>query len=397
MAFNDNSIVLLDPTDQQVQSTIYPPPTPAEVTRVFYCTSIQRMFLLLKTGSICVYKVDKDPKPDAHVCPHSTGKDQEKFSQTGTLERLQESKSLKDYEGKSMSQSICSINKCYTAPPQYDCEIFSDLYKYREPSHPDYEFIQDPDGEDLDRFLVIGLSKGSIIFVKVNNLDQIYARFSIHREEVKQIYEIRKDRVFLSICEENILCIWGFTEVREQLYHKFNLYREVMSIIVAKSQQLLVCFMKGDSEILVWNNETEQLCELQEKDKSDEHEDIITCCDSMQIDNLPEKTLFVTGDEQGLVKIWNSMKVLIREIKFVEPVNSVAFLNEKADLIVGHSGNLSRLYAVDYMDKSAIVPAEAFEEYMASEKAVDEKWFKKISQKGGSEEVPKAQSGCCGH
>ena len=90
------------------------------------------------------------------------------------------------------------------------------------------------------------------------------------------------------------------------------------------------------------------------------------------------------------------MKVLIREVKFVEPVNSVAFLNEKADLIVGHSGNLSRLYAVDYMDKSANVAAEAFEVYMASQKAVDEKWFKKISQKdvdGGS----KSQSGCCGH
>lgn len=68
MAFNDNSIVLLDPADQQVQSTIYPPPTPAEVTRVFYCTSIQRMFLLLKTGSICVYKVDKEPKPDGGGC-----------------------------------------------------------------------------------------------------------------------------------------------------------------------------------------------------------------------------------------------------------------------------------------------------------------------------------------
>ena len=85
----------------------------------------------------------------------------------------------------------------------------------------------------------------------------------------------------MSICEENILCIWGFTETREQLYHKFNLHREVMSIIVAKSQQLLMCFMKGDSEILVWNNKTAELCELQEKDKSDEHEDIITCCDSM--------------------------------------------------------------------------------------------------------------------
>ena len=38
-------------------------------------------------------------------------------------------------------------------------------------------------------------------------------------------------------------------------------------------------------------------------DKSDEHEDAITCCDS-----LPELGLFVTGDNDGLVKIWNCKK-----------------------------------------------------------------------------------------
>ena len=148
----------------------------------------------------------------------------------------------------------------------------------------------------------------------------------------------------MSICKEDLLCIWGFDETREQVYHKFDLNRQVMSIIVTqeikhiepvevpkieeikevkpvedkkekknllkkntkatvevkveekvvvepveekvviepiKSQQLLICFKKGDTEILVWNNETKELCELQEKDKSDEHEDVITCCDSM--------------------------------------------------------------------------------------------------------------------
>ena len=49
------------------------------------------------------------------------------------------------------------------------------------------------------------------------------------------------------------------------------------------------------------------------------------------------------------MKIWDCRKRLIREIKFVEPVNSVSFLNPEADIIVGHSGNLSRLDAVDYM------------------------------------------------
>lgn len=118
------------------------------------------MFLLLKTGSICVYNIE---------------------GETGTLEKLQESKQIKDYEGKGLNQAITCICTAYTEPPQYDCEIFSDLYKYMEPTVPEYDFIDDPNGDMIDKFLVIGLSKGTVIFVKVNNLDHIFARFSIHR------------------------------------------------------------------------------------------------------------------------------------------------------------------------------------------------------------------------
>jgi len=110
-----------------------------------------------------------------------------------------------------------------------------------------------------------------------------------------------------------------------------------------------MCFESGDSEILLWNDNEKQLLKLK-IDKSDEHEDEITCCDT-----LPSRGLFVTGDKVGLVKIWNCRKLLIREIKFVEPVNSVAFLNPEADIIVGHSGNLSRLNANEYMDKKMLV------------------------------------------
>jgi hypothetical protein len=103
-----------------------------------------------------------------------------------------------------------------------------------EPVDPDYEFIEDLDGGPiLDQFLVIGLSKGTVIFVKVNNLSHIYARFSIHREAICQVNEVRDQGIFLSICEENILQIWGFEMqakeriCREVIKKKFNLYREV--------------------------------------------------------------------------------------------------------------------------------------------------------------------------
>ena len=35
--------------------------------------------------------------------------------------------------------------------------------------------------EHSEQFLVMGLSKGSVVFVKVNHIEHIYARFSIHK------------------------------------------------------------------------------------------------------------------------------------------------------------------------------------------------------------------------
>lgn len=68
----------------------------------------------------------------------------------------------------------------------------------------------------------------------------------------------------------------------------------------------------------------------------------------------------MTGDESGLVKIWNCKKQLVREIKFVEPINSVCFLGGERDLIVGHSGNLSRLNYQDYQNKKMVVEDEEY-------------------------------------
>lgn len=276
---------------------------------------------------------------------------------TGKLEKMQESKSLKDYEGKSLSQQITAISCCYTEPPKYDCEIFSDLHRYKEPTNPAYTFVEQEG--DTDRFLVIGLSKGMIVFVRVDNLDHIYARFSIHQAAVLQIHELPECKTFLSICKENTLFIWGFDEEKRALekYNKYDLCREVMTIIVSQHQQLLICFKKGDSELLVWDDEKRQLAKpairaydpeqdeqaILEPDNSDEHEDAITCFDVLQ-----SKGVYVTGDESGLVKIWNCKKQLVREVKFVEPINSVCFLGGERDIIVGHSGNLSRLDYVDY-------------------------------------------------
>jgi len=59
--------------------------------------------------------------------------------------------------------------------------------------------------------------------------------------------------------------------------------------------------------------------------------------------------LIATCDADGLIKIWDFNKKLIREIKFTEAINVVCFINHKADLIAGHGGKLSRIQADDYL------------------------------------------------
>ena len=42
-----------------------------------------------------------------------------------------------------------------------------------------------------DFYLCLGMSKGTIIFVRVDNLEYIYSRFSIHRQGIEHVTEIR--------------------------------------------------------------------------------------------------------------------------------------------------------------------------------------------------------------
>ena len=56
----------------------------------------------------------------------------------------------------------------------------------------------------------------------------------------------------------------------------------------------------------------------------------------------------MTSSRDGLVKIWNLKKELLREIKFNEPIFAACFLNKNADIAVGHSGQISVIYAKDY-------------------------------------------------
>ena len=91
-----------------------------------------------------------------------------------------------------------------------------------------------------------------------------------------------------------------------------------------------------------WEEHEKELYRLG-SDKIDEHEDEL-----QTIDMLKSRNLFVTGGKDGIIKVWNMRKQLIREIKFPEPITSVCFLNAKGDILVGHVGKVSSVVAGDY-------------------------------------------------
>ena len=55
---------------------------------------------------------------------------------------------MKDYEGSYESETISAIRCCYTEPPTFDCEIFSDLYKYQEPADIEFNLCDFSDSSD---------------------------------------------------------------------------------------------------------------------------------------------------------------------------------------------------------------------------------------------------------
>lgn len=120
--FKDNSAILQSSHMEalgRTLSTIYPPPTAKEVTAIGFSSVLRRMFLLLASGTLCIYRVDRD---------------------TAILEKLQYPSMIKDGEGKALnSQQITSMCFVSARPPKYDCEIFTEAHNGKKKQQAEEE------------------------------------------------------------------------------------------------------------------------------------------------------------------------------------------------------------------------------------------------------------------
>lgn len=119
------------------------------------------------------------------------------------------------------------------------------------------------------------------------------------------------------------------------------MYRPTRDISFTQ-EHILISFKNRDTELFCMNDQKKELL-LVRKEKTNEHSGKIICMDS----NI-QKNLFITGGEDGYVKIWTNEKDLIREICFPEQIDAVCFLNEKCDILIGHAAKVSIILAEDY-------------------------------------------------
>lgn len=223
---------------------------------------------------------------------------------------------------------------------------------------------------------MFGLSKGAVIFVRLDNLEYIYARFAVHRQEIRQLTEIRSQNRMISMCAEFKLAIWGFDRTRMklvcpmyQVYRPFEQFRLINNFIYG-------VFESGESCYFVLQDDRLRRIDYE---RGNEHEDKI-----VSMDVHMARHLLVTADADGLVKVWNAQKDLMREIKFSEPISTVCFMNREADLLVGHGGQLSKISFKDYNPgcRQMFCSAEEIESLVSSSTLIDSDFFWLIKERG---------------
>jgi WD40 repeat protein len=133
------------------------------------------------------------------------------------------------------------------------------------------------------------------------------------------------------MCVEFKLAIWGFDNGKMKMTSPLYQLHRPIEMMKVTGEYIYMVFEQGESCYLLYN-EQDQLCKA-DYDRSNEHEDSV-----VSIDVHHEKGLIVTADSDGLIKVWNSNKELQREIKFNEDIASVCFMNNAADLLIGHGG-----------------------------------------------------------
>lgn len=112
--------------------------------------------------------------------------------------------------------------------------------------------------DKVHRFLALGLSKGTVIFLAIDQLDTIYARFSFHRQAIQTIHQIHGTQNFITICEEMNIVVWGFKDFRQYIISANQMFRPI-SCISSFNKNIFMAFSTFDLQLFQFNEQLNDL------------------------------------------------------------------------------------------------------------------------------------------
>ena len=192
----DNSAVIKDvhgALASYEKTTLYPPPSAQTIKKIVYSTKLKRLILLLSSSTICIYR---------------------RVKETALLEKILDPSEIKDCEMKrAFSQQVTCMEIFNTERPDQILPFDTEVLNLRMHEKALKTALED---EEYKReFIVLGLSKGAVLLFHVSQLNQLYCRFTVHREEIEIIKYLPNTKVFMSLCSEGNIVFWHVGDERK--------------------------------------------------------------------------------------------------------------------------------------------------------------------------------------
>lgn len=276
----DNSIVLYK--SGKVVTTIYPPPSAHDLKDIIFIEDLRRVLVLLDSGVICLFSIE---------------------GETGLLERLIRTGDITDHELRPITSPIQCVKKVSCIPPQFDCELVFRKHANDEP--------------EPSEFLAMSAGKGMILFMSVNKIDRIYARFALHRETITMIEEVQG--YIITICAANLLIVSYFKDNMLHRLKRIELKSQITFLRGLEPDKFFISFSTGQSEIIEIHED--ELLRIVNKDL--ESDTLVTSIDIVQ-----DSSILATATSTNMVQIWTFDKQLLHEIKFPHPISSILIIKD---------------------------------------------------------------------
>jgi WD40 repeat protein len=326
----DNSCAMFD-SEGMSSCTIFPPPGALAVLAFDYVPELNRVVMLLDSGSVVIIRCVTD---------------------TGILEKIINigdimASSRQDTSGVKVQSAVTALKVVRGHFPIYDPEI---ALKTVNPKNArvftEHQFKS-------NAFLAVAAGKGALILLHTDHLQTVYTRYAAHREQIVTVEQVGQR--LLTLCEQHRLIVQskqiaGHDQEQMFILQKIDLRQPLGHLVPLTEHSFLMTFPVGDTEVFKFT--AEGLVRMDYASDS-EHEIGIA---SVSVEGASRLIATAANDS---IKLLTFDKQIQEEIKYVDSVAAVCFF--QGSLLVAHKSTISKVKSEAFSTKpypSAVTAAE---------------------------------------